>query len=768
MRNDSKNKDLLKITNDQRRKYKKLISHKKSAYLTNSLDKLSNISKQSPKKFWNSVNRLRSGSKNEATFSNDNITSYFNNLLNPNIVPRLPNKKFILVESLDKAIEGTEISRVLKKSKKGKSAGLDQLSREMIYCLFEAQPLVLIKLFNDILNTGIFPQCWRVALIVLIHKKGHITDLDNYRGISLLSVLSKIFSAIMNNRIMEWAVNNNKFSPSQLGFMKGIRTSDALNLVHNIIDDYCYKKNAKLFACFVDFRKAFDNVPRGILLEKLWNLGITGKMFNIIKSMYSDDSVRIKMGEYMSTSVSVSKGVKQGCVLSPTLFNLFISDFPDLLSKPSGNTVFIDDNERIPCIMWADDIVIFSQSAAGLQEQINRLHEFSINNKLPVNTSKTKCMCCCKSGKIIRNNFSYGQESLEDVKEYVYLGFLVQCNGKVDKGLKNLSERAWKAFYRIRSPLGSSLYSNKCVFNKLYDSIIKPILLYGCDFWGLYKICTEGKAPCDNFNAKIWKYFLGVGKNTSSIGTLYEVGCYPCSIDAQIRAFNNWVRVTDSNSTCKILLISSRFSIKNSGKFYENFLKFLEKQDMVFLTENTANIKPKGKISKILKKSLIEQFSTNCNRALIAATSKIKLLKKVKPNFQEASYINTLPRKKRKFYAKLRLSDHELEVEKGRYKGLKRINRVCNLCVQETEDEAHFLLRCPFLAKEREMLFNQIRTNLPLFLTFSDEQKVALLMNSYSDTKSSNLLIDMWDMREVKLQYRACSDLLFSLCAHAP
>ena len=138
---------------------------------------------------------------------------------------------------------------------------------------------------------------------------------------------------------------------------------------------------------------------------------------------------------------------------------------------------------------------------------------------------------------------------------------------------------------------------------------------------------------------------------------------------------------------------------------------------------------------------MIEQFSTNCDRALVATTSKIKLLKKVKPNFQEASYINTLPRKKRKFYAKLRLSDHELEVEKGRYKGTKRINRVCILCVRETEDEAHFLLRCPFLYKEREILFNHIRTYLPHFLTFPDEQKIVLLMNSYTDHKSSNLLV---------------------------
>ena len=72
----------------------------------------------------------------------------------------------------------------------------------------------------------------------------------------------------MNNRITEWALKNKKFSESQLGFMKGLRTSDALNIVHNIIDDYCYHRKKNIFACFVDFKKAFDNVPRDILLRK--------------------------------------------------------------------------------------------------------------------------------------------------------------------------------------------------------------------------------------------------------------------------------------------------------------------------------------------------------------------------------------------------------------------------------------------------------------------------------------------------------------------
>ena len=104
---------------------------------------------------------------------------------------------------MDKPIAEEEILKVFKNSKNGKSAGLDSLTKEIIWCLFKTHPTIVLRLFNDILNTGIFPHSWRVALIVLVHKKGHITELDNYRGISLLSVFSKLFTS--NARIFEWA-----------------------------------------------------------------------------------------------------------------------------------------------------------------------------------------------------------------------------------------------------------------------------------------------------------------------------------------------------------------------------------------------------------------------------------------------------------------------------------------------------------------------------------------------------------------------------------
>ena len=165
-------------------------------------------------------------------------------------------------------------------------------------------------MLNGILQTGVFPKSWSTALVVLIHKKGDKSDLSNYRGISLLSAIAKLFCSILNKRISNWAEDNQLLSDSQLGFRKGNRTSDALKILHNVIDTYCHNQKKSVFGCFVDFKKAFDKVPRDKLLNKLANIGISGKVFDVIKSMYNQDFVSIKLPKGITIPIEVNQCVR--------------------------------------------------------------------------------------------------------------------------------------------------------------------------------------------------------------------------------------------------------------------------------------------------------------------------------------------------------------------------------------------------------------------------------------------------------------------------
>ena len=129
---------------------------------------------------------------------------------------------------------------------------------------------MLLKLFNLILDSGdVLPE-WVVSVIVPIHKGAAKSDPSNYRGISLLSCLGKFFLSILNNRLAQFALDEGILSElgSQLGFVKGNRTSDAHIIIQNLIDKYCHKNKKRIYSCFIDLSKAFDTVPRDILLKK--------------------------------------------------------------------------------------------------------------------------------------------------------------------------------------------------------------------------------------------------------------------------------------------------------------------------------------------------------------------------------------------------------------------------------------------------------------------------------------------------------------------
>ena len=173
--------------------------------------------------------------------------------------------------------------------RQGKAPGYDSISNEMLSCLLEVKPELIRKLFNAVLQNPTIINNWRISMITPIHKKGPKVDPDNYRGISLMSCLAKFFLAILNQRLLKFVIENNILSKSQLGFLPGNRTSDALLILHNLIDYYCHKNKKYIFGCFVDFSKAFDSIPRYKLFEKLLSYNISGKFYDCLVNLYTED-----------------------------------------------------------------------------------------------------------------------------------------------------------------------------------------------------------------------------------------------------------------------------------------------------------------------------------------------------------------------------------------------------------------------------------------------------------------------------------------------
>ncbi len=168
-----------------------------------------------------------------------------------------------------------------------KASGPDGILNEMIKHTSSKLQLAVLKLFNVILRVGYFPDIWNQGLITPIFKNGDKFDPNNYRGICVSSNLGKLFCSIINARLLDFITTHNVLSRSQIGFLPNYRTSDHIYTLHTLIEKHVHQDKGKIYACFIDFKKAFDSIWHQGLFYKLIESGIGGKTYDLIKSMYT-------------------------------------------------------------------------------------------------------------------------------------------------------------------------------------------------------------------------------------------------------------------------------------------------------------------------------------------------------------------------------------------------------------------------------------------------------------------------------------------------
>ena len=240
---------------------------------------------------------------------------------------------------------------------------------------------VLIDLINLSFSTGIFPAHLKQARIIPIFKKGNKTDPNNYRPITLLPFISKIFEKCIHSRIIDYLIEFNILAPEQYGFRPKLSTFEALNQFIEYQYDSLNKKKS-CFNIFIDFRKAFDTVDHNILLTKLECYGIRGRALKLITSYLHDRSQYVSISGVSSASLTTNIGIPQGSVLGPLLFLIYINDLP-LIS------------EQFKTILFADDTTFSFQSNnldpvnTICNTELAKFYEWSYTNKLSINTDKT-------------------------------------------------------------------------------------------------------------------------------------------------------------------------------------------------------------------------------------------------------------------------------------------------------------------------------------------------------------------------------------------
>ena len=268
---------------------------------------------------------------------------------------------------------------------------------------------------------------------------------------------------------------------SQIGFSREARTSDHIFVVNTLINKVVRFQSKQLFTAFIDFRKAFDKVDRKFLLLKLWSYDIEGPLLDIIKLMYDNVQQRVRINDLLIEPILSNVGLKQGCNLSPTLFNLFIEDLK-LEFGPQCDPVRVG-NYAVSHLLYADDLILLSQSAEGLQLTLDKLHSYCLRWNLQINVKKSKAMVFNKTGKIPQNvSFHIGDSELPMVNRFKYLGTILSSSGSQIPAAKSLCEKTNKAYFALRTVLQKFNYEPSLSL-KIFDTALKPILKYNCEIW---------------------------------------------------------------------------------------------------------------------------------------------------------------------------------------------------------------------------------------------------------------------------------------------
>ena len=453
--------------------------------------------KKDPKKFWKFVNsKMKTkGSIPDLEITEDGTTNvisedqekaqqlvkYFSSVftLEPEgTAPNLGNPLPVLFNPSPIVTE-EKVKKKIQTLKLDKSPGPDQIST---FLLKEAmnqliQPLCI--LFNQSLQSGKLPSQWKKANVCAIHKKGSRKKCDNYRPVSLTSVVCKILESLIRDAIMDHMLQHNLFSKFQYGFLPG--RSTVLQLL-KILDKWteAMDNGYQIEVIYLDFRKAFDTVPHKRLINKIRHYGIVDPVLQWIKDFLSDRTQKVVIRDKYSNEMAVSSGIPQGSVLGPVLFLIYINDLPSVVKHEAF--IFADDTKLCRTSKEQDN---------DIQEDLRQLDNWSEKWLLQFNPTKCKQLVIRRSGSNTPNERHLYDRTEEKyiaipyVKSEKDLGITVDDQLNFKEHIGNCIRKASRNMGLIRRTFS---HLDKEMFVPLYTSLVRSHLEYAEAVWNPHLI----------------------------------------------------------------------------------------------------------------------------------------------------------------------------------------------------------------------------------------------------------------------------------------
>ena len=455
---------------------------------------------------------------------------HFNSVLNrPSIIndeaidmlPQVP-----VDETMDAIPTLEEIQKAVHLLSSGKAPGSDSIPAEVYKEGSMALTEKLHQLFQLIWQHETVPQDFKDATIIHLYKrKGNRQAYDNHRGISLLSIAGKILARVLLNRLTAH-LEQGLLPESQCGFRKARGTVNVV-IAARQLQEKCQEQNVDLYSTYVDLTKAFDTVSREGLWRIMVRYGCPRKFIAIVRQLHDGMLARVQDNGETSDPFHVSNGVKQGCVLAPTLFSLMFLAMPTdafrnadvgkgigyrtdgsvfnlrrLQSKTKVSTDNIND------FLFADDCALNAATEAEMQRGVDQFSEACNKFGLTISTKKTEVLHQPAPGKpYVEPNITINGQRLNAVAKFTYLGSTLSRNVVIDDEVNARLAKASAAFGRLYKNVWNRRGITTVTKIKVYRAIVLTTLLYGCETWTVYR---RHARKLNHFHTTCLRKLLGI------------------------------------------------------------------------------------------------------------------------------------------------------------------------------------------------------------------------------------------------------------------
>ena len=546
--------------------------------------------------------------------------------------------------------------------------------------------IVFTKLFNLVLETGIIPEDWVIGIIRPIYKN-----------------------------------KGNKADPNIL-----------------------LSSKKRLYCAFLDFEKAFDKVDRAFLWQKLFEQKVDGKILKVIKQIYSSAKSCIMVNDEKSDFFQINIGVRQGENLSPILFALFLNDMNKYMSDVMNGLETInqvahvcwmpeDDLNaflKLFMLLYADDTAIFADTPEKLQMGLNRMKLYCDRWTLKLNPNKCKIIIFSRGKVRIHPEFKIGEDVIEVVSNFMYLGMKLNYNNKMYVAQKDLFERASRAMFALLKKCKSSNLPIDIIID-LFEKTVVPILTYGCEVWGF-----GTNEIVNKLQRKFLKIVLRLKMSTPTAMIHGETGTYPIDVTIKCRIMNFWYSLVAPENMNKLssrvyncLLTMYKLRLHESpyvklihNTLIEVGLPYLwDTHDVTQLCRRTF----KSHIKQHIHDLYIHEWQNNLANSSMYLNYNI-----FKTHFAQEPYLSILPYNCAITMIRFRTTNNALPVNSLRAFDIDRDLRLCHKCNSDNEaNEFHYLFVCEHFKNKREQCLDRKYYIRP------DHRKYSILFNSKNKTE---------------------------------